>query len=181
MKPVLVQSFAPVADRRAEILILGSMPGRDSLAAGQYYAHPHNLFWKIMAAMLGFEPQTPYHDRLNALRAARIALWDVMHSCKRAGSLDASIEASTIKANDFPSFLGSHKRIGHVFFNGSVAEATYVRHVLPSVASLGLRYARLPSTSPAHAALSYRQKLAAWRAVLKGRPHERGALARRAV
>jgi TDG/mug DNA glycosylase family protein len=167
LKPVLVQSFPPVADRHAEILILGSMPGRDSLAAGQYYAHPYNLFWKIMAAMLGFKPQTPYRGRLKALRDARIALWDVMHSCRRVGSLDASIETSTIKANDFPSFFRSHRRIGHVFFNGSTAQATYVRHVLPSVAPLGLRYTRLPSTSPAHAALSYQQKLAAWRTVLK--------------
>ena len=169
MKSVLVQSFAPVADRHAEILILGSMPGRDSLAAGQYYAHPYNLFWKIMAAMLGFEPQAPYRRRLKALRDARIALWDVMHSCKRAGSLDASIEASTIEANDFPSFFRAHKRIGNVFFNGSTAQTTYVRHVLPSVTSLGLQYTRLPSTSPAHATLSYQQKLAAWRNVLKPR------------
>jgi hypoxanthine-DNA glycosylase len=169
LKSILVQSFAPVADRHADILILGSMPGRDSLAAGQYYAHPYNLFWKIMAAMLGFELQMPYRNRLRALRAARIALWDVMHSCKRAGSLDASIEASTIKANDFLSFFRSHKGIDRVFFNGSTAEATYVRHVLPSVTSLGLHYTRLPSTSPAHAALSYRQKLAAWRTVLKQR------------
>ena len=167
MKSVLVQSFAPVANRHAEILILGSMPGRDSLAAGQYYAHPRNLFWRIMAAMLGFEPQMPYRDRLSALRAARIALWDVMHSCRRAGSLDASIKASTIQANDFASFFRSHKGIGRVFFNGSTAEATYVRHVLCSVESLGLRYTRLPSTSPAHAALSFEQKLAAWRTVLK--------------
>jgi double-stranded uracil-DNA glycosylase len=163
---VLVQSFAPVADRRAEVLILGSMPGRDSLAAGQYYAHPRNLFWAIMAAMLGFEPQLRYRDRLNALRTARIALWDVMHSCKRAGSLDASIEAGTIEPNDFASFFGRHRRIARVFFNGTTAEATYLRHVLPSVEPLGLRYARLPSTSPAHAALSFEMKLAAWRIVL---------------
>jgi len=167
LKSNLVQSFAPVADRHAEILILGSMPGRDSLAAGQYYAHPHNLFWKIMAAMLGFEPQAPYRGRLKALRDARIALWDVMHSCKRAGSLDASIELDSIRANDFASFFRTHERIDRVFFNGSTAQTTYVRHVLPSVTSLGLQYTRLPSTSPAHAALSYQQKLAAWRIVLK--------------
>jgi double-stranded uracil-DNA glycosylase len=165
-KAVLVQSFAPVADRRAEVLILGSMPGRDSLAAGQYYAHPRNLFWAIMAALLGFEPQLRYRERLNALRTARIALWDVMHSCKRAGSLDASIEAGTIEPNDFASFFGRHRRIARVFFNGTTAEATYLRHVLPSVEPLGLRYARLPSTSPAHAALSFEMKLAAWRVVL---------------
>ena len=164
---VLVQSFPPVADRQARILILGSMPGRASLAAGEYYAHPRNLFWKIMAAMLGLEPQLRYGDRLRALRASHIALWDVMHSCERVGSLDASINASTIEPNDFAAFFGRHRKIAQVFFNGSTAEATYLRHVLPSVEPLGLRYTRLPSTSPAHAALSFDKKLAAWRAVLK--------------
>ena len=142
------------------------MPGRDSLAAGQYYAHPRNLFWPIIGAMLGFEPQMPYRNRLKALREARIALWDVMRSCKRTGSLDASIDPATIRANDFPSFFEAHRQIRRVFFNGSTAEATYLRHVLPSVASLELQYTRLPSTSPAHAALSYEKKLAAWRAAL---------------
>ena len=116
--------------------------------------------------MLGFDPQVPYRDRLKRLRDARIALWDVMRSCRRAGSLDASIEAATIRANDFPSFFGTHRRIGRVFFNGSTAEATFLRHVLPSVSALDLQYARLPSTSPAHASLSYEKKLAAWRAAL---------------
>ena len=143
------------------------MPGRDSLAAGQYYAHPRNLFWAIMAALIGFEPQTPYRDRLKALRGTQIALWDVMHSCRRAGSLDASIEPDSVQPNDFATFFRTHNRIGSVFFNGSTAEAAYLRHVLPSVDSLDLRYTRLPSTSPAHAALSYRQKLAAWRAIVK--------------
>ena len=167
MKSVLVQSFAPVADRHAEVLILGSMPGRDSLAAGQYYAHPRNLFWKIMAAMLGFEPQTPYRGRLKALRDARIALWDVIHSCKREGSLDSDIEPGSLRPNEFAPFFDAHSRIRQVFFNGGKAKDTYDRFVLPTVSSLGLAYTRLPSTSPAHAALSFEKKLAAWRAVVK--------------
>jgi hypoxanthine-DNA glycosylase len=143
------------------------MPGRDSLAAGQYYAHPYNLFWKIMAAMLDFEPRTPYRGRLQALRAARIALWDVIRSCEREGSLDSDIRHGSIKPNDFPAFFRTHPRIRRVFFNGAKANATYDRFVLPSVRSSELTYARLPSTSPAHAALSFDKKLAAWRAVLK--------------
>ena len=140
------------------------MPGRDSLAAGQYYAHPRNLFWKIMAALLGFEPQAPYGDRLKALRDARIALWDVIHSCRRQGSLDADIQAGSIKPNDFPSFFSTHPNIRRVFFNGGKAKATYDRCVRSSC--IDFQYALLPSTSPAHAALSYDQKLAAWRAAL---------------
>jgi hypoxanthine-DNA glycosylase len=143
------------------------MPGRDSLAAGQYYAHPRNLFWRIMGTMLGFELPAPYRSRLKALRDARIALWDVMYSCRRAGSLDARIERDSVRANDFAAFFHAHQRVRNVFFNGSTAEATYLRHVLPSIESQGLRYARLPSTSPAHAALSFESKLAAWRTVLR--------------
>ena len=127
MKPVLVQSFAPVANRHAEVLILGSMPGRDSLAAGQYYAHPYNLFWKIMGAMLGFDFQMPYRERLRALRDSRIALWDVIQSCQREGSLDSDIRHGTITPNDFPAFLDAHARIRRVFFNGAKANATYDR------------------------------------------------------
>ena len=159
------ESFAPVARADAAVLILGSMPGRKSLKAVRYYAHPQNHFWKIMAALLGFAPDMPYEARLAALQAAGIALWDVMHSCHRVGSLDASIQPDTVEANDFASFFAAHPRIRSVFFNGATAQTTYMRHVLPTVQSLPLQYTRLPSTSPAHASLSFAQKLEAWKVV----------------
>jgi hypoxanthine-DNA glycosylase len=158
-----VRSFAPIADLDAEVLILGSMPGVASLAAGCYYAHPRNLFWPIMAAVLGFDPAVAYESRLAHVVAARIALWDVLRSCIRAGSLDASIERAL--PNDFARFLRTHGRIRRVFFNGAKAEALYSRLVLPSVASCSIAYARLPSTSPANAAHPFERRLQAWRAV----------------
>jgi hypoxanthine-DNA glycosylase len=161
-----IQSFLPIAAKDARVLILGSMPGRESLAARQYYAHRQNAFWRILGALLGFEPSAPYAARVRALKAARIALWDVLHSCEREGSLDASIEAEI--ANDFERFFGAHPRLRHVFFNGAKAEASYRRHVLPGLGR-ALRYRRLPSTSPAHAALPFTRKLAAWRAILKAK------------
>ncbi len=82
-----IHSFEPIEDRDAEVLILGSMPGRASLMAGQYYAHARNAFWPIMAELLQFEATAPYGVRVQALKAARIALWDVLHSCVREGSL----------------------------------------------------------------------------------------------
>jgi hypoxanthine-DNA glycosylase len=164
-KPLLF-CFEPVADCNAEILILGSMPGRESLAAEQYYAHRRNAFWKIMSDLLGFDPDASYEARLQELKNARIALWDVLQSCTRAGSLDSSIDASSITANDFQSFFRTHAKIHAVFFNGAMAESAYRKYVLPTVSTVPVSYTRLPSTSPAHASLSYEQKIQAWRTAL---------------
>lgn len=140
------------------------MPGAESLARGRYYAHRHNSFWPIMAALLDFDPAAPYEARVRALRARRVAVWDVLQSCVREGSLDARIEAEV--ANDFAAFFGAHPAVTHVFFNGAKAEACFRRHVGPEHGR-PLHYARLPSTSPAHASLSVARKLASWRAILK--------------
>lgn len=165
-----IRSFAPIAGRNAQVLILGSMPGRASLQAGQYYAHPHNAFWCIAAELLHFDPASPYATRSKALRSARIALWDVLRSCVRQGSLDSMIERESETANDFQGFFRTHQGITHVFFNGAKAESSFRRHVLPGLETT-LRYQRLPSTSPANAFLPLRRKVAAWRAILKrGRP-----------
>ncbi len=166
MTQPLLYSFNPIADSNAKILILGSMPGRESLAAGQYYAHRRNAFWKIMAEMLDFNPASPYEVRLNELKAAGIALWDVLQSCTRVGSLDAKIDSASITVNDFTGFLRAHNKIRAIFFNGAKAESAYRQHVLPTVSAVPVSYMRLPSTSPAHASLSYRQKFQAWQDAL---------------
>jgi len=159
-----IRSFAPIADRNARVLILGSMPGQASLDAGRYYAHPQNAFWRIAVELLRIDPQATYDTRVKALKAARIAVWDVLRSCIRPGSLDTMIEDEI--ANDFDAFFRTHRGITHVFFNGAKAEASFKRAVLPGLKT-GLRFTRLPSTSPAHASLPYRRKLAAWRAILE--------------
>lgn len=162
----IVRSFPPVARSDARVLILGSMPGAASLAAGQYYGHPRNAFWPILAALLGFDARAPYARRLARLRAARIALWDVLDACTRTGSLDARIVRGSEAANDFARFFVAHPRLTHVFFNGAMAESCFRRCVLPGIGRAPLALLRLPSTSPAHAARSFEQKLAAWRRVL---------------
>ncbi len=165
-----VHSFEPIDDRRAAILILGSMPGRVSLLAGQYYAHAQNVFWPIMSELLQFDATAPYPVRVRALKSARIALWDVLHSCIREGSLDSRIERDTQNANDFRTFLSTHTKISHVFFNGAKAEACFKRHVLRDLEGDSVTYARLPSTSPANASMSFADKLRAWRIILKPNP-----------
>lgn len=165
MRKARIRSFDPIAARDARILILGSMPGRASLAAGQYYAHKRNAFWRIVCSLLGIDPALPYQARLGALRASRIAVWDVLHSCVRPGSLDSRIERET--ANDFNAFFRRHPGITRVFFNGAKAEASFRRHVLRSL-DRPPRCARLPSTSPAHASVPFESKLEAWRAILGG-------------
>jgi hypoxanthine-DNA glycosylase len=157
-----IYSFAPVAGSHAKILILGSMPGKASLAAEQYYAHSRNAFWPIIAQLLKIHPDATYPQKIAALKSSPIALWDVLKSCKRVGSLDSSIETHTQISNDFQSFFVAHKKITHVFFNGGKAEACFKRYVLPSSNLDVMKLSRLPSTSPANARLSFDEKCRIW-------------------
>jgi TDG/mug DNA glycosylase family protein len=161
-----VSSFAPLSRPSATVLILGSMPGVASLMAQQYYAHPRNHFWPIMARIVGFDAAVPYAERVEALINADIAVWDVLQSCVRPGSLDSAIQKGTRVPNDFAAFFAAHPAIRLVGFNGAEAEKSFNTQVLPGLeATAGLHLLRLPSTSPAHA-VGFEHKLAAWRAAL---------------
>ena len=160
-----VRSFPAIEISAARVLVLGSMPGTKSLDAGQYYAHQQNTFWKIMGELFGADPTMAYDKRVLILKRAGLALWDVMASCVREGSLDADIDEASIVPNDFRAFFDAHPRVKHVFFNGAKAEDCFHRFVRPPVSERGLRFTRLPSTSPAHASLSLQQKIKAWRTV----------------
>ncbi|MFN2310229.1 MAG: DNA-deoxyinosine glycosylase [Gammaproteobacteria bacterium] len=163
--------FPPIADAQATTLILGSMPGEQSLRANQYYANRHNAFWRIMGCLFGFAPDTPYAARTRVLLQQRIALWDVIQGCERPGSLDSAIDGQSIVANDFGGFYSSHPQIQRVFFNGLKAEQEYAKRVLSGLpdSARGIVYLRLPSTSPAMAMLSFEQKLSAWSQALSRR------------
>lgn len=149
------------------VLILGSMPGARSLAAGEYYAHPRNAFWPIMGTLLGFDPALPYPNRLAALTAAGVALWDVLQSCVRPGSADSAIQRGTRIANDFPLLFQRHPEIRLVCFNGAEAERSFQLHAAPLLAQPRFDVVRLPSTSPAYAALSLEKKRALWAEVIR--------------
>jgi double-stranded uracil-DNA glycosylase len=160
-----VNSFNPIADQSASMLILGSIPGVLSLKANQYYAHPRNAFWRIMANICGFDVAQPYENRTKALKASGIALWDVLHSCVRSGSLDSAIQAGSREPNDFKSFFSDHPNIKLVGFNGKEAEKSFNRYVLPSLSITNISFVSLPSTSPAHA-VSLEKKVELWRIAL---------------
>jgi hypoxanthine-DNA glycosylase len=162
-----IRGFPPIADRRARVLVLGSMPSEASLAANQYYAYRHNQFWRIAGELCGFEPRSSYAKRRAALKRCRIALWDVIESCVRPGSLDAAIREDSLCVNDFAAFFAAHPGIRRVCFNGRKAESAWRSHVLSALPeSLVLEYRLLPSTSPAHAGMSYRSKLRVWRSAI---------------
>jgi len=162
-----IVSFPPLARHDARLLILGSMPGKASLLAGQYYAHPRNLFWPIVGNLIGASPQLSYDERTAILVANGVALWDVLKSCRRNGSLDASIDKASMVVNDFSGFFNDHPAIERIFFNGATAELVFRRHVLPTLTQKRWELLRLPSTSPANAARTFQQKLAEWQVILQ--------------
>ncbi len=161
---IRVTGFPPVIGIQPRVLILGSMPGVASLTAQQYYAMPRNAFWPIMGELFGAGFEMAYAQRLELLMDYQIALWDVLGSCVRPGSLDASIEHHTVAANDFADLLANHTTVSNIFFNGKKAAEMFRRHVVPALdsAAAGICHTTLPSTSPAHATLSFDEKLAAW-------------------
>ena len=162
-----IHSFAPIARPDAQRLILGTMPGKASLLAQQYYAHPRNNFWPFMASLLGVPTADAYNARCEALVQHRIAVWDVLQACTRSSSLDADIDETSIVPNDFYGFLSHHTAVSAIYFNGAKAESIYQRHVQPRLpeAMANIQCLRLPSTSPANASIPLAQKLAQWRAL----------------
>ena len=162
-----IHSFSPVARADARLLILGSMPGEKSLAEQQYYAHPRNAFWSITGELFNFSPLAPYKERALAIIEARVALWDVMATCKRQSSLDSDIVESSIIANDFNVFFGQHPLVEAVYFNGQKAAQSFMKRVAPGLdPGNSISTTVLPSTSPAHAALNWEKKFNAWNRLL---------------
>src|SRR5690242_8832058 len=140
------RSFPPVLDNRARVLVLGTLPGEESLRRGEYYAHPRNLFWPIVFALFGRTPAADYADRLEFLAAHRIAVWDVCEIGEREASADSTIRRE--RPNAIDRLLEEHPAIAAVAFNGTGARRLYDKH-FPRRAALA--YLALPSTSPAHA------------------------------
>nr|WP_020166577.1 MULTISPECIES: DNA-deoxyinosine glycosylase [Methylotenera] len=138
------------------------MPGLASLKANQYYAHPRNSFWRIVADIYGFNAESEYNIRVQNLKVSGIAVWDVLQSCERSGSLDSAIISGSRICNDFELFFEQHPHIKLIAFNGSEAEKSFNQFILPKMGLREFNYSRLPSSSPAHTQ-ALEQKIAAWR------------------
>jgi len=162
-----VNSFAPVEGHAARVLILGSMPGVASLTAGQYYAHAQNAFWKIMVEILEVDASASYKKRIETLKDSHIALWDVLESCMRPGSMDAAIDMNSAKTNDILALLRRQPEIRIICFNGGAAEKIFKKRIQPSLGDYCGQYIRLPSTSPAHARMTFKSKVEAWRSAIE--------------
>ncbi len=167
----LARGFPPVVGRAPRVLLLGSLPGRASIAAGEYYAQPQNAFWRIAGALCGAGPGLDYSARLARLKRAGIALWDVLAAAERDGSLDADIDYDTLELNDIAGLLRRHRGIHVVAFNGQTAAAIFRRRIEPALPGAGLKLLTLPSTSPAYASMTREQKQRRWRQALT--PHIR--------
>lgn len=158
--------FPPLLGARPRVLILGTLPGVASLDAHAYYAHARNAFWPILGDIVGFASDTDYDSRVAALAAAGCAVWDVLQSAQRTGSLDANIREARV--NDIAKLLTAHPSITAIVFNGQGAAKLYRRLVSPTLsdAQRAIAAHTLPSTSPAltHA---FDSKLERWRACLK--------------
>jgi hypoxanthine-DNA glycosylase len=161
--------FAPISNRHIRTLILGSLPSRRSIASGQYYGHPRNAFWPLMAELLEIRPGASYRARTDALLDARIGLWDVLRSSRRPGSLDANIDLQSARPNDFAGFFAAHPDLGRICFNGRKSAELFRRLVqLPDDGSTRRpEFVDLPSTSPAHAAMPFAAKLERWSIVIE--------------
>ena len=162
-----VQSFAPVLGKRPRILILGSMPGIASLEAVQYYAHPRNAFWPIMAELFSIDATRNYDERIAQIEQTPVILWDTLKRCDRPGSLDASIRRDSVEANDIPGLLEKHPGIRAVACNGATSASYFRKLVLPNLSpGSEIELLSMPSTSPANAGMTFAQKLAAWQRLL---------------
>ncbi|MBO0679678.1 DNA-deoxyinosine glycosylase [Mycolicibacterium sp. S2-37] len=158
----MLHGFAPIVGARPRVLVLGNAPSVLALARHQYYGNPQNAFWRIAGELYSFGATDPYEQRITALTAHGVAVWDVLASCRRKGSLDSAVEPKSMVANDFDTFFGTHPTIRRVLFNGAAAERNFQRLV---EGDFGVLFERLPSTSPAQT-MRFERKLAAWRAAL---------------
>lgn len=155
-----VYSFSSISNKDAKVLVLGTMPGVQSLVLNQYYGNSRNAFWKLLFTILKEPFSLDYEIRKKLVLDNRIAIWDVLQACVRDGSLDSAIEKEV--PNDFKNFFETHPDIDYILFNGQKAAKYFKQYV---TVSNKYKLVTLPSTSPANAGISFEQKLNEWQII----------------
>ncbi|SKB92073.1 G/U mismatch-specific uracil-DNA glycosylase [Soonwooa buanensis] len=154
-----ISSFPPVINKDSEILILGSIPGVKSLEMQEYYAHPQNKFWTIIFELFNEDFTKDYQQKLQILKKNKIALWDVIDSCERKGSLDSEIKNET--GNDILKLLKDYPNLKIIFCNG---QKSYKNLIKTFGKNIEIPIVALPSTSPLHT-ISFDKKLKVWQQI----------------
>ena len=160
----IIRSFDPIIDNHSKILILGSMPGPESIRKNEYYGNPRNQFWRISYQIFDSKPESSYEKRTEFLLKKGIALWDVLQGCQREGASDSKI--TNEKPNDFQTFFERYRNLKCVFFNGSKAEKLFKKHIGFEIPQIEL-FKRLPSTSPTPGknVKSFYEKIEEWKRI----------------
>jgi TDG/mug DNA glycosylase family protein len=173
MEAPRLSGLAPIFPDHMTTVVLGSLPGNRSLRDAQYYAHPRNAFWPIMAHCFGWPSTLSYQERLDRLGAQGIGLWDVIEQAHRSGSLDSAIASTGLQANPLAQLITERPALTRLCFNGNMAYQVFHRSVLPNIDPLrwaSIQVHQLPSTSPAHAAMAFDQKATLWQKALGAMP-----------
>lgn len=155
------QSFPPITNKKIKILILGSLPGEESLKQQEYYAHPRNKFWKVIAVITKSESPVTYSDKLKMLELHNIGVWDLVHKADRIGRMDTAIKNAI--PNDLNNFIVKHPNIKIIAFNGLKAQALFDKHFKRN---RHISYFCLPSTSPANAGISFEKICNLWAKII---------------
>lgn len=156
----ICKSFSPIINHQSKILILGSIPGVKSLEKQQYYAHPQNRFWKLISLLCNYNnlSDLEYDNKLNILLNNKLALWDVIKSCERKGSMDSDILNES--PNNFDLLLKKYPNIEKICFNGNKAYNAFKKYFPEFL--LNYNHFVLPSTSPANARFSIENLYDSW-------------------
>ncbi|MBL3730921.1 DNA-deoxyinosine glycosylase [Lysinibacillus sp. HST-98] len=164
MSNELKNILLPIVDSATRVLIVGSMPGKQSLEKQQYYGNPRNHFWPIMGELLEIAIPDNYTERIALLKNNAIGLWDTIATCEREGSLDAAIRNE--KPNDFQTLFEQYPNIQLVLFNGAKAFEVFKKHIGLELLD-GRDYKKMPSTSPIPGKniKTFTEKLEDWRII----------------
>ncbi len=159
--------MSPIIDGNSRVLILGTMPGVQSLQKQKYYANPGNHFWKIVYGVFHSLPEQDYDNRVAFIKKQGLALWDVLKHCTREGSSDANIK--DIEVNDFAELIGRYSRIGCIAFSSQKAAQLFYNFVMPDILQIvehRVTILSLPSPSGQNAHISLESKITAWKKII---------------